>query len=73
MKDILIHVNIIKEYCSKKPGKKSKDPLPIHVIGKLSDILLGKSIPVKYGDPGNLILIVKINGVDIPNGIKIWG
>lgn len=36
-------------------------------MGKLSDIMLGKSIPIKYGDPGNLILIVQINGVDIPN------
>ena len=28
--------------------------------------MLGKYILVKYVDPGNLILIIQINGVDIP-------
>lgn len=67
MKDILIYAKTIKEYFSKKPGRKLKDPLTIHVIGKLSYIMLGKSIPIKYEDLGNLILTVHINGFDIPN------
>lgn len=61
MKDVLIYAKTIKEYFSKKPGRKPKDPLTIHVMGKLSDIMLGKLILVKYGDPGNLILTVQIN------------
>ena len=65
MKDILIYAKTIKEYFSKKPSIKLNDPLTIHVMGKLSDIMLGKSIPVKYGDLGNLIMIVQINGVDM--------
>lgn len=36
-------------------------------MGKLLDIMLGKPTLVKYGDLGNPILIVHINGVDIPN------
>jgi hypothetical protein len=36
-------------------------------MGKLSNIMLGNSIPVKYGDPGNPILTIQINGVNIPN------
>ena len=59
MRDVLIYVKTIGEHCSKKPGRKPKDPLTIHVMGKLSDIMLGKSIPVKYGDPGNPILTIQ--------------
>jgi len=36
-------------------------------MGKLSDFMMGKSKPVKYGDLGNLIFTVQINGVEIPN------
>ena len=36
-------------------------------MGKLSDIMLGKSIPIKYEDLENPIFTVQINGVDIPN------
>lgn len=60
MKDVLIYAKTIKKYCSKKLGMKLKDPLTIHVMGKLSDIMLWKSIPVKYRDPGNPILTVQI-------------
>lgn len=62
-----IYANTLREYCSKKPAKKNKDPLTIHVMGKLSDFMMGKSMLVKYGDPGNSIFTVQINGVDIPN------
>lgn len=42
-------------------------------MGKLSDIMLGKSIPVKYGDPGTPILKLQINRVDIPNVLVDFG
>lgn len=67
MKDVPIYAKTLREYCSKKPTKNIKDPLTIHVMGKLLDFMMGKSIPVKYGDLGNLILTVQINGVEIPN------
>ena len=73
MKDILIYAKTIKEYFSKKPGRKPKDPLTIHVMGKLSSIMLGKPTLVKYRDPRNSILIVQINGVDIPNVLVYLG
>ena len=63
MKDAPIYAKTLREYCS----KKSKDPLTIHVMGKLSDFMIGNSMPIKYGDPGNPVLIVQINGVEIPN------
>ena len=67
MKDVPIYAKTLREYCSKKPAKKSKNPLTIHVMGKLSYFMMGKSMPEKYGDLGNPILIVQINGVHIPN------
>jgi len=67
MKDVPIYAKTLREYCSKKPTKKTKDPLTIHVTGKLSDFIMGKSMLVKYGDMGNPILTVQINGVEIPN------
>ena len=63
MKDVPIYAKTLREYYSKKPAKKSKDPLTIHVMGKLSNFMTGKSMPEKYGDPGNPILTVQINGV----------
>eukprot|EP00253_Pinus_taeda_P027631 PITA_27631 len=67
MRDVTIYAKTLKEYCAKKPRKNSRDPLTIHVMGKISDFMLGKSMPVKYGDPGNPILTVQINAVEIPN------
>ena len=73
MRDVPIYAKILKEYFSKKPVRKPKDPLTIHVVGRLSDIMLGKIMPVKYEDPGNLILTVQINGVEIPNVLMDLG
>jgi len=67
MKDVSTYAKTIKEYCSKKPGRKPKDPLTMRVMGKILDIMFRKSILAKYGDPGNLILTVHISGVGIPN------
>jgi len=67
MKDVPIYAKMIKELYSKEPRRKLKDPPTIHVTGNFSDIMLGKTILVKYGDPRNMNLTVQINGVDISN------
>jgi len=67
MRDVPIYTKTLGEYYAKKPKKKSRDPLTIHVIGKLSDFMMGRSMPVKYGDLENPILTVQINGVEISN------
>jgi len=67
MRDVPIYTKTLREYCVKKPKKKSRDPLTIHVMGKLSDFMMGRSMPVKYGDLRNPILTVQINGVEIPS------
>ena len=73
MRDVPIYAKTLKEYYSKKPRRKLKDPLTIHVMGRLSNTMLGNIMPVKYGDPRNPILIVQINGVEIPNALVDLG
>ena len=61
MKDVPIYAKIVRDLCLKWPGRKPKDPPTIHVIGKLSDLMLGEDKLVKYDDPGNPMLTVQIN------------
>ena len=39
----------MRNICIKKPGRKAKDPLTIHVMGDLSTLMSRKAPPVKYG------------------------
>ena len=39
IKYIPIYSKVIKELCIKRPGKKQKDPLTIHVIGEISECI----------------------------------
>ena len=61
IQDIPIYAKKIKELCGKKEVKKAKVAPTIHVVGTLSDLLLGKKAPIKYEDPGNPIVTVKIS------------
>jgi hypothetical protein len=38
----------------------------VHVVGDLSEMMLGKTPPIKYGDLGNPIVTVKIGQTLIP-------
>ena len=51
----------------RKPGRKPKDPPTIHVIGKLSELIMGKTLLAKYDDHGNPTVIVHIGNTQIPN------
>jgi hypothetical protein len=37
----------------------------VHVVGDLSELMLGKTPPIKYGDPGNPTVTVKIEQTSI--------
>jgi len=63
----------IKELCTKKPKRKIKTILIVHVVGTLSDLLSGIETPVKYEDPGNPIVTVQINGCSFPNALVDLG
>jgi hypothetical protein len=39
----------------------------VHVVGDLSELMLGKTPPLKYGDPGNPTVTIKIGQTSIPH------
>ena len=51
----------------KKKIKKTMATPIVHVVGTLSDLLLGRESLVKYEDPGNPIVTVQISGHSFPN------
>ena len=67
VKDLPIYSKVIKELCIKRPGKKQKDPLTIHVIGEMSEYMTGQSRIAKYTNPGALVVTVIINTITIEN------
>jgi len=67
IKEIPILVKTIKELSTKKPGRKTKEVKRIHLVGKITDIMMGKIAIQKYVDPGSPVVKTHINGVEIPN------
>lgn len=59
--------------CTKKPKRKTKTTPTFHVVGTLSDLLLGRETPVKCEDPRNSIVTVQINGCSFPNALVDLG
>jgi len=53
LRDVPIYARTIRDICIKKPGRKAKDPLTVHVMGELTALMTEKDPPVKYGDPGH--------------------
>ena len=66
LRDVPIYARTLRDICVKKPGRKTKDPLTIHVMGDLSALMSGKAPPVKYGDPGHPTVTVQIGKTMIP-------
>ena len=60
LQDIHIYARTVRDLCTRKPGRKPRDPPTVHVIGKLSTLILGKTLLAKYDDPGNPIVTVHI-------------
>ena len=63
----------MRDICVKKPGRKAKDPLTVHVMGYLSALMSGKTPRVKYGDPGHPTVIVQIGKTIIPQVLVYLG
>ena len=66
LRDVPIYARTMRDICVKKPGRKTKDPLIVHVMGDLSTLMSGKSPPVKYGDPDHPTVTVQIGKTIIP-------
>ena len=73
IRDIPIYSKAIRDVCVKKPGRKPKDPPTMYVMGRLSELLQGKTPLLKYGDPGNPTVTVQIDLVFISNTLVDLG
>lgn len=67
IQDIPIYAKTIKGLCIKKPRRRITNNPTVQVVGTLFELLSGREAPVKYEDPRNPIVIVKINGQTFSN------
>ncbi|KAH9287556.1 hypothetical protein KI387_031673, partial [Taxus chinensis] len=67
IKAILELNELIDMLCLKRPGKKNQYPGIIKVDGKFADLLTGKLLLPKYGDPGSPVIFVSIWNKDVHN------
>jgi hypothetical protein len=66
LRDVPIYARTMQDICVKNPGRKTKDPLIVHVTGDLSALMSGKVPPVKYGDLDHPTVSVQIGKTIIP-------
>lgn len=69
IKEVPTYTKSIKEACSAQLGRKRKDPITNHVLGKLSDLMLEKLVVPKYFDPRSPIVKVNILGIQVQNSL----
>ena len=67
IRDAPIYAKTVRDLCIKNPGRKPRDPLTVHVVGELSELMLRKTPPIKYGNLGNPTVTVKIGQTFIPD------
>jgi len=60
LRDVPIYARTIRDIWIKKPGRKAKDPLTVHVMGELTALMTEKDPPVKYGDPSHPTVTVQV-------------
>ena len=60
LQDVPIYARTIRDLCTKKPGRKTRDPPTVHIIGNLSALMTGKTPVTKYDDPGNPTVTVQV-------------
>lgn len=55
-----IYARTFRDICIKKPGRKAKHPVTIHVMGDLASLVSGKVPLIKYGDPSHPMVTVQL-------------
>eukprot|EP00253_Pinus_taeda_P003383 PITA_03383 len=63
LRDVPIYARTIRDICIKKPRRKTKEPLTVHVMGELTAFMTEKDPPMKYGDPGHPRVIVQLKNL----------
>ena len=71
IRDIPICTKIIKYLYIKKPGRKGHKNQNVKVMSEMSKTI--SDFLAKYNDPGNPIVTIEINGVDLPNTLVDLG
>jgi hypothetical protein len=61
IKNVPIYSKAVRELCIRKCDRKCKDPQTMHVMGKLSNLMMGGFLATKFYDPESLVVNVKIN------------
>ena len=67
LKEVPIYAKMVRYLCVKKPRRKLKDPAIIHVMGKMSKLMIDRPLLTKYNDPGNPTVAVHIDDQPITN------
>ena len=67
LQDVTIYARTVRDLCTRRLGKKPMDPPTIHVIGKLSALIMGKTLMAKYDDPRNPTVTMQIGSTQIPD------
>lgn len=57
----------MKDLCVKNPRRKPKFPGTIHVMGKMSNLMIDQPLLTKYNDPRNPTVTVNIDEQPITN------
>ena len=65
--DVPIYAKNFRDLCVKKPCRKLKYHLTILLVGKLSELMMGKTPLAKYDYPRNPTITVQIGKTHIPN------
>ena len=67
--NVPIYAKTVRNLVVKKPRRKPRDPPIVHLIGQLSELIIGKVPLAKYIDTGNPTVTVCIGKIQISN---VW-
>ena len=62
-----IYAKTIRDLVVKKPGRKPREPPTVHVVGQLSELIMGKVPLAKYADPSIPTVTICIGNIHITN------
>lgn len=67
IENVHIYLKVTRELDLRILDRRRKDPQIIHVMGKMSELMIGGVLRSKYSDPMILVVNVQIKFTLIPN------
>lgn len=71
IKDIPIYTKIVRELCTKRPGRQKRELSTIKLGGKLASLMSTGFVTEKYADPGIVVVTTFNNGQPIKKTLII--